>query len=449
MTLIASDNVSVVIGLGKTGLSCAHYLQQRGERFILMDTRAQPPGLEQVRATYADVPIITAGLDAQLLRAARRIILSPGVSQHLPEIKAAVAAGVPLLGDIDLFREAVQAPIIAITGANAKSTVTTLVGEMAKQAGIDVAVGGNLGTPVLELLQQGEKALYVLELSSFQLETCHNLRAEVATVLNISPDHMDRYPDLQTYHQAKHRIFKGCANGLENLDDPLTHPLLAKTVPLWGYRLGRPDFNVFGLMQHQGETWLALGQQPLLAASALKIPGRHNLANALAALGLGYLAQIPMPAMLTALRNFTGLAHRCQWVATKQQVSFYNDSKGTNVGATVAALDGLGSDLQPGQQIVLIAGGDGKGADFSPLAPLVERYVSTLILLGQDADKLQAALPTTPAIKVAGMQQAVQQALQAAKPGDTVLLSPACASWDMFSSYTERGQQFVEAVQCL
>lgn len=450
MSLISSDQLTIVIGLGKTGLSCARYLAAEGRRFALADTRDNPPAIDEVRAEFAGIDIRLGALDAAFLASASEIVLSPGVAKSHPAIEHAVAQGVRLLGDIDLFCRAVSAPIVAITGSNAKSTVTTLVGEMAKTADIAVGVGGNLGTPVLDMLHEGEKALYVLELSSFQLETTHELRAAAATVLNISPDHLDRYPDMQAYYQAKHRIFRGCAAAVENMDDALTHPLLPMGVPLWGFRLGKPDFKVFGVQRDEaGEEWLALGQECLLPVRELKIPGRHNIANALAALALGKLVNIPMGAMLQTLKVFPGLEHRCQWVADKAGVAYYNDSKGTNVGATIAALDGLGGTLVDAQKIILIAGGDGKGAEFDELYAPVSRYVRHTVLIGKDAPRIAQTLHDQPHQTTTSLQAAVTAAAAHAKAGDIVLLSPACASLDMFKNYGERGHQFVEAVHAL
>jgi len=449
MSLIASDQLTIVIGLGKTGLSCARYLQRKGIRFAIADTRDNPPAIDQVRAEFAGIDIRLGALDAEFLASATEIVLSPGVAQSLPAIVAAQKQGVKLIGDIDLFCREVRAPIVAITGSNAKSTVTTLVGAMAETAGLSVGVGGNLGTPVLEMLSEGEKQLYVLELSSFQLETTHDLRAEVATVLNVSPDHMDRYPDMQAYYHTKHRVYRGCKFAVENKDDPLTQPLLPMGMKPWGFRLGVPDFRIFGLRIDEGVEYLALAQENLLPVSDIRMPGRHNVANALAALALGHLVHIPMEAMLETLKTFGGLEHRCQWVANKAGLDFYNDSKGTNVGATVAALDGLGSDLVEGQKIILIAGGDGKGAEFDDLKAPVARYVRHLVLIGQDAAAIQSTLAACPSDTTATLEQAVQLAVEKAQAGDLILLSPACASIDMFTNYVERGHRFVAAVEAL
>ncbi|OYW96298.1 MAG: UDP-N-acetylmuramoyl-L-alanine--D-glutamate ligase, partial [Pseudomonadales bacterium 32-61-5] len=343
-------------------------------------------------------------------------------------------------------REA-RAPIIAITGSNAKSTVTTLVGEMAQAAGRKVAVGGNLGTPALDLLND-DVELYVLELSSFQLETTAQLNAEVATCLNVSEDHMDRYAGLPAYHQAKHRIFRGARQVVINRDDRLSRPLLGDDVPVWSFGLGKPDFKGFGLVEESGETHLAFQFEALMPARELRMRGAHNQSNALAALALGHAAGLPFEPMLDTLRRFGGLPHRCQWVGEHGGVNYYDDSKATNVGAALAAIGGLGADI--GGKLVLIAGGDGKGADFSALHAPVARYCREVILLGRDAGLLANALDgAAPVHRVQSLEQAVQRAALSAQPGDAVLLSPACASLDMFKNFEERGLLFAAAVEAL
>lgn len=448
MELIVSDQRRIIVGLGATGLSCARHLARMGAPFAVADSRETPPGLAELKALCPDVEVRCGPLEAGFLSQASELILSPGVAKAQPAIEQAVAAGVKLSGDIDLFCRQVSAPIIAITGANAKSTVTTLVGEMAAAAGINVGVGGNLGLPVLDLLAQGERDLYVLELSSFQLETTNDLRAAVATVLNISPDHMDRYRDLQDYYQAKHRIYRGCHHAVSNRQDALTAALLPMGVPSSSFGTDRPDLKQFGVLEQAGERWLARGITPLMPVSAMKLRGEHNVANALAALALGEVVGVPMAAMLTALENFAGLEHRCQWLRTHNGVDWFNDSKGTNVGATVAALEGLGPTLAEGARIVLIAGGEGKGADFSPLASPVQQFVRGAVLIGRDAGKIEAAL-TVETRAAADMAEAVVCADQLAQPGDVVLLSPACASFDMFRSFNHRGEVFAAAVEAL
>ncbi|WP_409525289.1 UDP-N-acetylmuramoyl-L-alanine--D-glutamate ligase [Nitrincola sp. MINF-07-Sa-05] len=454
MSLIATDTFRIIIGLGQTGLSCARYLAGKGWPFAVVDTRTEPPLAAQFRSEFPDVELRCGELNAALLRQADELILSPGVAKSEIAIQEAVAAGVRLTGDIDLFCREAKAPIVAITGSNAKSTVTTLVGEMASAAGLKVGVGGNIGTPALDLLApdllaEGEADLYVLELSSFQLETLNELRAAAATVLNVSPDHLDRYTGLTEYYQAKHRIYRGCSHAVTNRDDPLTAPLLSQGVKLSSFGLSRPDLMQFGLVMTDGELWLHKGLEPLMPASEVKIPGQHNLANVLAALALGDAVSIPMPAMLQAIKAFAGLPHRCQWVAEKQGVTYVNDSKGTNVGATLAAIKGLGESLEGDARLVLIAGGVGKEQSFTDLSPVLGQYGRALVLIGEDAPLLDQQINSVPKIRATTLQQAVEAAAAAAKPGDIVLLSPACASFDMFNGYSDRGDQFIQQVVAL
>lgn len=442
--LIASDQFRIVVGLGKSGMSLVRHLAGRGLPFAVADTRANPPELATLRRDFPQVEVRCGELDADFLARASELLVSPGLALSTPAIAEAAARGVAISGDIQLFARLAKAPIVAITGSNAKSTVTTLVGEMARAAGRRVAVGGNLGTPALDLLADDVK-LYVVELSSFQLETTELLNAEVATCLNISEDHMDRYSGLPAYHQAKHRIFRGARQVVINRDDRLSRPLLGEQVPVWSFGLGKPDFRGFGLIQDGGEAHLAFQFEPLMPVRALRMRGAHNQSNALAALALGHAVGLPFEPMLETLRTFAGLPHRCQWVGEHQGVAFYDDSKATNVGAALAAIEGLGADIAG--RLVLIAGGDGKGADFAPLQPAVSRHCRALVLLGRDADKLERALAgAAPVVRVATLEEAVRAAAEQAQPGDAVLLSPACASLDMFANFEERGRLFAAAV---
>lgn len=443
---VSQDRLRVVVGLGKTGLSCVRFLHARGYRVAVNDTRENPPGLEELRRDFPDVRFSLGRLDESLLLEAGEIITSPGISINEPALLSArMNAGIPVIGDIELFCREARAPIVAITGSNAKSTVTTLVGLMAEKAGINVGVGGNLGTPVLELLKPDIR-LYVLELSSFQLETTHSLRAAAAVVLNISEDHMDRYKNMQEYHRAKHRIFRNCQFYITNRQDDLTVPLLPQSVPHCSFGTDMPDLNNWGVIREADAVWLARGQEKLLRASDMIIFGEHNIANALAALALGDAVNIPMPAMLATLREFPGLPHRCQLVTRHRGVSWYNDSKGTNVGATLAALNGLGPVIAG--KVVLIAGGQGKGQDFSPLAPAMLEFGRAVVLIGEDARAIDAALAKeTLRLHAVSLQEAVAAADRLAVAGDAVLLSPACASFDMFSNYEDRGHRFVAQVR--
>ncbi|MFQ6574530.1 UDP-N-acetylmuramoyl-L-alanine--D-glutamate ligase [Pseudomonas sp. UM16] len=444
MSLIASDHFRIVVGLGKSGMSLVRFLANRGVAFAVADTREPPPELETLRRDFPQVEVRCGELDVEFLCRADELYVSPGLALATPALQQAAARGVKLSGDIELFARNAKAPIIAISGSNAKSTVTTLVGEMAAAAGKRVAVGGNLGTPALDLLSD-DVELYVMELSSFQLETTDQLNAEVATVLNVSEDHMDRYSGLPAYHLAKHRIFRGARQVVVNRQDALSRPLLAEGQPLWTFGLNAPDFKAFGLREGNGEKYLAFEFQNLMPVRELKVRGAHNQANALAALALGHAVGLPMDAMLSSLRTFAGLAHRCQWLRERNGVSWYDDSKATNVGAALAAIEGLGADIDG--KLVLVAGGDGKGADFSALRAPVAAHCRAVVLLGRDAELLALALgDDVPLIRVKTLDEAVQRCAELAQPGDAVLLSPACASLDMFKNFEERGRLFAQAV---
>lgn len=439
--VIASSVNRVVVGLGVTGLSCARFLHSQGQAFSIVDTREDPPGLAEIEAEMPEVPVYVGQFPAEILAAADELIVSPGIAPDDQMLAPAIAAGARIMGDVDLFVAEATAPVIGITGSNAKSTVTELLGAMAREAGLDVGVGGNLGTAALDLLAP-ERKLYVLELSSFQLERASHLNLAVATVLNVSADHLDRHGNMVRYHQAKHRIFQSCHKAVVNRDDPLTVPLLPDAVEVVSWRLGEPELRGFGIRDGQ----LCFGNDVLMPVAELGIVGRHNQANALAALALGSAAGLPVSAMCAALKAFRGLPHRCELVAVHNEVRYINDSKGTNVGATQAALAGLGGD----HDVVLIAGGQGKGADFKALRALVTQHCKRLLVLGEDAPLMADALAGATEIeRVESMDEAVALAAQCAVDGDTVLLSPACASFDMFSGFAARGDAFRLAVQAL
>jgi len=439
---------TLIVGLGLTGLSCARYLQERNVPVVIVDSRSQPPGLSILREQMFGVSVVTGGFDPQVFASAERLVVSPGVSIDEPQIKAARERGVEVLGDVELFAREVTAPVAAITGSNGKSTVTTLLGEMARHAGKETAVGGNIGLPVLDLLSV-KNELYILELSSFQLETTYSLKPKVAAVLNISPDHLDRYDGIEGYTEAKNAIYKGAEIRVFNQDDPKVMAMCGQpqAEDLF-FTLQEPNSdNVFGVRLREGEAWLCRGQQALLPATELQIPGQHNLANALAALAMGTALELPMPAMLETLCSFRGLPHRTQFIAERAGVRWYNDSKATNVGACIAALEGMAASVDC---IVLIAGGESKDADFSDLASAAENAVRAVVLIGRDAALIEDALGgVVPVTRAADMDAAVKCADELAKPGDCVLLSPACASFDMFHSFEHRGDCFIEAVQRL
>jgi UDP-N-acetylmuramoylalanine--D-glutamate ligase len=438
---------TLIVGLGKTGLSCARFLRSQGVPVAVVDSRPTPPGLEKAQREMPDLAVFAGGFDPEAFAAAERLIVSPGVSLREPLIAAAVAHRVPVMGDIELFAQATGSPVAAITGSNGKSTVTTLLGQMARLAGVRVAVGGNLGLPALDLLSD-QVELYVLELSSFQLESTWSLEPKVAAVLNVSADHMDRYDSLADYAATKARILSGAETAVLNLDDPRVRAMAGLAETDTGFRLGVPEReSVFGLIQHGGEPWIARGSSPLLPAREVAVKGRHNLANALAALAMGQACALPEVAMLEALRSFRGLPHRAALVARKGGIDWYDDSKGTNPGATVAALNGL-IDPAGSARAVLIAGGDCKGADFAPLASVVEQAARAVVLIGRDAPLIEQALDGRVKILHAhDMTDAVRLAFDTALPGDSVLLSPACASFDMFESYAHRGRVFAAAVK--
>jgi UDP-N-acetylmuramoylalanine--D-glutamate ligase len=434
---------AVVVGLGKTGLSAVRYLRGQGVAVSVTDSRAEPPALAELRTFDKSVAVHSGGFDPSLLAQAQLVVLSPGVPARGAFFDAARARGLPVVGDIELFAWAATAPVAGITGTNGKSTVTTLLGRMAERAGRRVRTGGNLGEPALALLDP-QAQLYVLELSSYQLESTESLQLAAAAVLNVSPDHLDRYADTEQYAAAKARIFRRCGTAIVNADDARVRAMVRADQPQLRFSLQVGAEVEFGLIEQGGELFLARNGQALLAASELKIPGCHNLANALAALALGEALGLPAPALLAELREFTGLAHRTQWVADVAGVHYIDDSKGTNVGATMAAVAGL-----PGP-LLLIAGGEGKGQDFTPLREALQAKVRHALLIGRDARELGRVLEDICVLEYcASLEAAVVAAARLARRGDTVLLSPACASLDMFRDYAHRGAVFAAAVRGL
>ncbi len=370
---------SVVVGLGKTGASCLRFLSKRGAAVSATDTRRAPPGLAELGGLANSLDLRLGGFDLSLLDGASQLLMSPGVSLDEPIARAARERGIEVLGDVELFARNVHAPVIGITGTNGKSTVTSLVAHMAAAAGRRVLAGGNLGVPALDLLEQPTPDLYVLELSSYQLETTSSLRLQAAVVLNVSADHMDRYPSVAAYARAKARIFSKAVTVVLNADDPLVCAMArAQAVRTVTFSVEDPDAD-FSLLREGSTIRLAQGGVGLLDTGRMKISGLHNAANALAALALGEAVGLPMPAMLGALESFPGLPHRSQWIADAAGVRYVDDSKGTNVGATIAAVAGT-----PGP-LVVIAGGEGKGQDFTPLAQAFRGKVRHVVLIGRDA----------------------------------------------------------------
>ncbi len=435
------------MGLGKTGIACVRFLVKQGLAVCVMDSRPNPPGFSTLLQEFPQVAYTVGSFNTEQLLNADEIIISPGISLQESALAQALAAGVPVVSEIELFARSVNAPVIAITGSNGKSTVTTLVGNMAAQAGWSVKIGGNLGTPALDLLCTPAPQLYVLELSSFQLETTYSLNPKAAVVLNISEDHMDRYNSLAEYAAVKQRIYQGEGTVIINADDPYVVAMLPPHRHHLSFSL-RCDRSSFSVCQRRGELYLARvidhSFDLLLPVNAMRLQSAIMRANVLAALALGEAVNIPMSAMLDAIQDFHGLPHRCAWVGRIGEIDWFNDSKGTNVGASIAAIQGL---EKPGQ-IVLIAGGQGKGADFAPFAEVVIEHCRACVLIGQDAPLIEAALDNhLPLSHAHNMQEAVLQAAAFANPGDAVLLSPACASLDMFNNYEHRGQVFTEAVE--
>jgi UDP-N-acetylmuramoylalanine--D-glutamate ligase len=453
----AKQTHAVIVGLGRTGLSCARYLHARGRRLAVTDTRQKPPEMARLAELDPGIPVSVGGLDVRLLEGADCVVASPGVSLAEPFFVEARRRGLEIVGDIELFARAVDAPVVGITGTNGKSTVTTLVGRMAERAGLHVRVGGNLGEPALDLLSpaaaqtsasRGAQAaaaptrLYVLELSSFQLESTTSLDLKAAVVLNVTPDHLDRYDSVESYAHAKARIFARCETAVINLDDPLVVAMPRPGQKTLSFSLRASIGADYAVTTRDGDWWLTRRGEPLLAVSAMKIKGLHNAANALASLALGDALGLPMPAMLEELSTFPGLAHRSQWVADVRGVTYINDSKGTNVGATIAAVSGMRGPL------IMIAGGDGKNQDFAELADVFRGKVRHTALIGRDAAAIAKALAGICTLETcATLEDAVRAAAKAAQPGDTVLLSPACASLDMFRDYTHRGAVFTQAVK--
>ncbi len=446
----------LVIGLGETGLSMVRWLSAQGARLRVADSRTAPPGLSDV-LQYVDVKEIICGeITDATFEGIDLIAISPGVPLYEPAIARAVARGIPVAGDIELFAQqlnpqsSILSPrVLAITGSNGKTTVTSLVAHLCCACGLDAVAAGNISPAVLDVvLQRGENqpAVWVLELSSFQLETLSNLRADAATVLNVSEDHLDRYTGMDGYAAAKQRIFTGSRVQIVNRNDVRSLSMKNPEQEYVSFGLNQPERDVdFGIEREANDIWLVNGNQRLIKASELQLAGLHNVANALAALALCRAIDLPMQALLDALRNFKGLPHRVEKVEEKHGITFYDDSKGTNVGATVAALEGLGC------KAVLIAGGVGKEQDFFPLNTAVKQHGRAVVLIGRDAPLIADALQgcEVPVTYAVDMRDAVQQAARLAQSSDAVLLSPACASFDMYKNYAHRADVFVAEVHQL
>lgn len=461
-----SRTTTVIVGLGKTGLSCAKFLASRGESFVVVDSREEPPYVKQLLSIAPNVECYFGKFEPFIFEQAKRLIVSPGISIKETLISDAISQGAEVLGDIALFAEYADAPLVAITGSNGKSTVTALIGEMSQRSVVNAKIGGNIGVPALELLVDDNSDLlsgitgkekkdkvefYVLELSSFQLETTPRLNAHAAIVLNVSEDHMDRYANLQEYVNAKRNVYNQCRHIVFNRDDSIVSQMIAaldteSAETMVSVGLNEPATESdFGLAFYDEEEWLVKGNNKLIKASEVNLPGRHNLFNALAAVALAETMNIESDAMWGALKNFSGLPHRMQLVAEINRVQWFNDSKGTNVGATVSAISGLAGDK------ILIVGGEGKGADFEPLKEaVIANNVRLVILIGRDAGLIEKVLAGVVKTEMAeSLPGAVKLAHGQAKPNEKVILSPACASFDMFNNYEHRGDVFMDAVRSL
>ncbi len=450
------DKHILVLGLGDTGLSMALWLTRRQAKVRVADSRAAPPGLDALRRSLPGLEPALGAFREESFAGVDLIAASPGVPLAEPRIQQALRAGVQVVGDIELFARSLDAArrplVLGVTGTNGKSTVTALAGAMARAAGSDCEVAGNIGPPVLDALMRREDEaraarLWVLELSSFQLETTNSLAASAATVLNVTEDHLDRYPGMAEYAAAKARIFQGDGVQVLNRDDSRTLAMALPVRTVLTFGLDAPSGpRDYGIVARSGEDWLTEGAEPLMPVKDMKLPGRHNAANALAALALCRAVGLPMAPLLAALREFRGLPHRVEPVGEIGGVRYYDDSKGTNVGASVAAIAGL-AHQHP--KIVLIAGGEGKGQDFGPLREPIARSARAVVLIGRDGPLIESALAGIGARlrNAASMQEAVALATAEARPGDAVLLSPACASFDMFRNYAHRGEVFRATVE--
>ena len=434
---------TLVVGLGESGLSAARFLSRLGESVLVIDSREQPPAIEHLIRDCPDIPVETATLDPKWLGRARRVIVAPGLAADLPLIVEARERGMEVIGELELFARAVDAPVLAVTGSNGKSTVVSLTAHLLQAQGFNAPAGGNLGPPALELLGSDADA-YVLEVSSFQMETTQSLSPVAAALLNISPDHIDRHGSLERYAELKISLLAMAERAIVNVDDPLVRELAPRSVQAVPFSVRQELASGWCVVERSGKRWLACDGEPLLPSDELRIRGEAGEANALAALALCQSMGGELDAAIAALPAFEGLPHRRQHLCERLGVVWIDDSKGTNVGASIAAIE---SETAP---LVLIAGGQSKGADFRPLVAAVRGRVRAAVLLGEAAAELEQLFDgVIPSYRVGDMEQAVVKAAQIAVPGDSVLLSPACASQDMFRDYRERGHAFASAIKGL
>ncbi len=437
----------LVLGLGKSGIAAARWLSARQAKVSAADSMLDAAGFEALQPTLPNVALIAGEFSDALLADIDVIVISPGIALDSPIIVAAKAKDIAVIGDVELFAQfcPARSSIIGITGSNGKTTVTTLVGKICEAAGLNVVVAGNIGLPVMEAIDQAAPNVFVLELSSFQLETTQSLKLHAATMLNLSQDHMDRHADMQAYAIAKARIFYHAAVQVLNLDDAWSMVMARSGVKQHCFGL-QPSMSEqdLGLLEIDGEMWIARGDEALMPVCNIKLIGAHNVANVMAAILLCIPIGIAQSTIVETISEFLGLPHRVQWVTSHQEVDYINDSKATNVGAAVAAIEGLAQD------IVLIAGGEGKGQDFAPLAGVANK-LNAVVLIGKDAAKIESVLLSEEVAMyhAADMHEAVTIAQKMAKAGDAVLLSPACASFDMYQNYEQRGDAFTEAVMRL
>jgi len=460
---------TLIVGMGSTGLSCARYLKQRNCPFAFADSRQEPSSLKDVRKDFSPLVIMTGDFNIEKFKAYKQIIVSPGISVRSQLFTALQQQGCLIIGDIELFAQVVNKPVIAITGSNGKSTVTTLIEKIAQDCGVKAVAGGNLGIPALDLLVT-QSELYILELSSFQLETTYSLQTLSATVLNVSEDHMDRYDDLDDYRSVKESIYNNTYNAIVNMDEKITfeHVLNAidngdekYNVILFAKAINQDVLinsdmkkSIYSIINNKS---LVKGDYELIQTRDIKLKGSYNYLNVLAALALLEPLQLDQQQQLKAIKEYKGLPHRCEWVDKISGVEFYNDSKGTNTGATIAAIDGFESAVDKKayeRSVILIAGGVGKDADFSELGEIIEKKIKSTVLMGIDSElikicALNAGARNDSFYSVKSMAEAVSTAADIAEAGDLVLFSPACASFDMYANYIKRGDDFKEKVLAL
>lgn len=437
----------VVLGLGLTGMSFVRFLHQQALNFVVNDSREHVVNAEDFITNYPTATLYQGQWHKDVIAQAQVLLVSPGVDINLPEVADHIPADCQVLGDVELYCQLTSTPTLAVTGSNGKSTVVNLLAHIGNHLGINCQLGGNVGVPVLDTLADDTAAaeMLIMELSSFQLETLSSMKAIATTILNISDDHLDRHKTIANYQNIKQKIYQQTQIQVFNRDDYLTTPNTSSEAEQISFGVGIPPKNEFGLVNHQGDLYLAFGEQRLIAVSQLPIAGLHNALNCLAALALGYAADWSLEKMTAALPSFVGLPHRCQAIASNDDKLWINDSKATNVGATLAAIEGIAPTLSADQQLYLIAGGDGKGADFSPLASVIKQSVAHVFALGKDANQILAL--TERGELVTSIEDAVINANSVAQKGDVILLSPACASIDMFKNFAARGDAFVAAVE--